>query len=127
MNKSLAERLARVARASTLRLTHHGRKSGKPYEVTIWFLVEGDRMYLVTANLQRQWARNVRVQPKVSLQIDGETFVGTVKPITDRAGRAHVNELVGQKYWYVRPQLWLVTTLRLPDRGGAFLVRLHAD
>ena len=41
MNKELAHRLTPVASASTLQLTHYGRKSGKPYEVTIWFMVEG--------------------------------------------------------------------------------------
>jgi deazaflavin-dependent oxidoreductase (nitroreductase family) len=127
MNATLAKRLARVADTSTLRLTHYGRKSGKPYEVTIWFLVEGDTVFLVTSNVQRQWTRNVQKRSKVSLHIDGETFEGTASRITAVAERAHVNELVGQKYWYVRPLLWLVETFGLPDHGGAFRVRLRTQ
>jgi hypothetical protein len=42
MESAVAERLARVGRKSTGRLTHYGRKSGRPYEVTIWFLVDGE-------------------------------------------------------------------------------------
>jgi hypothetical protein len=30
----------------TLSLTHYGRKAGKPYSVTIWFIVNGDKIYL---------------------------------------------------------------------------------
>jgi hypothetical protein len=50
----VADRLAAVADRSTLRLTHHGRRSGTPYAVTIWFMVERDTVYLVTANRARQ-------------------------------------------------------------------------
>ena len=37
------ERLRQVGDRQTLRLTHYGRKSGRPYEVTIWYLLDGDR------------------------------------------------------------------------------------
>lgn len=69
------ERLDSVAARQTVRLTH-GRKSGKPYEVTIWFVVDGDRVYLGTANVHRQWVRNVQKTPTVRLRIGGETFEG---------------------------------------------------
>ena len=40
-------------------MTHYGRKTGKPHEVTIWFVLDGDRLYIGTANVNRQWVRNV--------------------------------------------------------------------
>jgi hypothetical protein len=40
------ERLNKVAAKQTVKLTHYGRKSGKPHEVTIWFVVDGDQVYL---------------------------------------------------------------------------------
>ena len=49
MTTTLADRLAPVANTSTLRLTHYGRRSGTPYGVTIWFLVEGEAVCLATA------------------------------------------------------------------------------
>ena len=49
MTTTLADRLAPVANISTLRLTHYGRRSGMPYK-TIWFMVEGETVYLATAN-----------------------------------------------------------------------------
>src|SRR3990170_604344 len=75
----VGERLARVGRKSTCRLTHYGRKSGRPYEVTIWFLVDGDTVYLTTMNMQRQWTRNVQANSRVLLRVGGETFAGDVE------------------------------------------------
>jgi hypothetical protein len=46
---TLADCLAQGANTSTLRLTHYGRRSGTPYK-TIWFMVEGEAVYLATAN-----------------------------------------------------------------------------
>jgi hypothetical protein len=40
MDSNALARLKAVAGRQTLTLTHYGRKSGKPYDVTIWFAVE---------------------------------------------------------------------------------------
>jgi deazaflavin-dependent oxidoreductase (nitroreductase family) len=124
---TLRDRLGHVANISTLRLTHHGRRSGKPYDVTIWFMVEGETVYLVTANRQRQWPRNVAVHPSVALQIGGETFAGTVDTITDPAAIEHATELMAAKYWYTRPYVWLARRLGWRMSSAAFRVRLDAE
>jgi deazaflavin-dependent oxidoreductase (nitroreductase family) len=96
---STAERLARVRDRSTMRLTHYGRRSGKPYDVVIWFAVDGERIYLSTLNRSRQWTRNVVARPDVGLTIDGERFTGRMTVLTaeDERRRAFAS-LVG-KYW----------------------------
>ena len=55
--ETLSERLKPLAGRQTLKLTHYGRKSGKAYEVTIWFVAAGDTVYLATMNVNRQWVR----------------------------------------------------------------------
>ena len=60
MESSVLTRLKSVAARQTVALTHYGRKSGKPYDVTIWFVVDGDTVYIGTANVNRQWVRNVQ-------------------------------------------------------------------
>ena len=117
MESTVAERLARVGRKSTCRLTHYGRKSGQPYEVTIWFLVDGDTVYLTTMNMQRQWTRNVQANPKVLLRVGRDTFNGDIGVVSDEVEMAHVVELLKEKYWLSRPYLWLKGK---PD--GAFRV-----
>jgi deazaflavin-dependent oxidoreductase (nitroreductase family) len=118
---AVRERLARVARASRCRLTHVGRKTGQPHEVTIWFLVDGDLVYLVTADRRRQWVRNVLARPGVALRIGGETFHGDAEPATEAGEIARVTELLKRKYWLARPYLWLK---RAPD--AVFRIRVHA-
>jgi deazaflavin-dependent oxidoreductase (nitroreductase family) len=129
MANEIGARLARVAGTQTLQLTHLGRKTGKPYEVTIWFMVEGDTVYLPTASVERQWPRNVTKRPEVTLRIGDQTFKGRAEPIADSSGRDHVMALVGRKYWYALPLMWLgrmATAAGLTkDRAGAFRVRLN--
>lgn len=122
MTTTLADRLAQVANASTLRLTHYGRRSGKPYEVTIWFLVEGEGVYLATANRNRQWPRNVAVRPEVTLRIGTETFSGSVAVIADRATIEHVTDLLAAKYWYTWPYVALARLLGWQVPSAAFRV-----
>lgn len=126
MDQKLSERLARVADESTLRLTHHGRKTGKPYEVTIWFMVEDDRILLIT-NTDRDWARNVMVHPKVLLRIRNETFSGEARLIEGEE-RDHVFDLVQRKYWYAIPYIWTMRALMavgvMADTAGAFEVKV---
>src|ERR1700730_2284945 len=73
MDSNALARLKAVAGRQTLTLTHYGRKSGKPYNVTIWFAVEGDKVYIGTANVNRQWVRNVQKKPRIRLAVGGET------------------------------------------------------
>jgi deazaflavin-dependent oxidoreductase (nitroreductase family) len=128
MASQLSERLGKVAGYQTLRLTHHGRKSGKPYEVTIWFVVEGDTIYLMTADASRQWPRNVKARPQIAIKIGAENFSGEASALESDADRARVFQMAGRKYWYALPYMWIGRMLTqvglIPDRTGAFKVRL---
>jgi len=99
MPTSLAQRLARIADHSTLRLVHTGRKSGKEYEVTIWFAVDGETVFLGTMNRDRQWVRNVKKNPGVKLRVGGEEFSGSVEALGDEEEMRHVYVLFTRKYW----------------------------
>ena len=123
-----AEKLRRVAGRHTLRLTHYGRKTGKPYEVTIWFVTGGDGIYLTTGNVNRQWVKNVRQTPRVKLVIGGETFEGEARFITDKRERNRVTSMALRKYWMYLPMLavWrLLAAVGMVDfAGGAFEVKV---
>ncbi|HYB91048.1 MAG TPA: nitroreductase family deazaflavin-dependent oxidoreductase [Candidatus Binataceae bacterium] len=129
MDASPADRLRRVAANSTLTLTHIGRTSGKPYQVTIWFMVDGDRLFLPTADVNRSWVRNVRKTPRVQLAIGEEKFEADAQMITDDRQRDHVFALVGRKYWYAFPMILLARLLIAlglrKDTSGAFEATLR--
>jgi deazaflavin-dependent oxidoreductase (nitroreductase family) len=128
MESNVLTRLNRVAARQTVTLTHYGRKSGKPYDVTIWFVVDGDKVYIGTANVNRQWVRNVQKTPQVKLSIGGETFNGTARFLTDRAEHERAMAAIRKKYWMYRPIIKLGQVLTaigaMRDRTGAFEVAL---
>ena len=121
-------RLKAVAGRQTLTLTHYGRKSGKPFNVTIWFVVDGDKVYIGTANVNRQWVRNVQKTPQVRLSIGAETFDGTARFLTDRAEHDRAMAAIRRKYWMYRPLIALGQVLTaigvMRDSTGAFEVTL---
>jgi deazaflavin-dependent oxidoreductase (nitroreductase family) len=121
-------RLRRVAGKQTTRLTHYGRKTGKPHEVTIWFVLDGDRLYIGTANVKRQWVRNVQKTPNIKLSIGGETFEGTARFLTDPAENERAMAAIRRKYWMFRPIIGLGRVLTamglMRDNTGSFNVTL---
>ena len=122
------ERLRKAGDRQTLKLTHYGRKSGRPYDVTIWYLVDDNRLYLVSANADRSWVRNVKARPAISLRVGNEVFNGDVRAITDKQERDKVNGLTMRKYWYVAPMLragqFLMSMGMIRDNTAAFEVIL---
>jgi deazaflavin-dependent oxidoreductase (nitroreductase family) len=121
-------RLKRVAGKQTLILTHYGRKSGKPYDVTIWFVVDGDKVYIGTANVNRQWVRNVQKTPRIRLAVGGETFESETRVLTERAEHERAMAGIRRKYWMYRPLIPLGQILTalgvMRDKTGAFEVTL---
>jgi len=97
MDSNALARLKAVAGRQTLTLTHYGRKSGKPYDVTIWFAVEGDKVYIGTANVNRQWVRNVQKTPRIRLAVGGETFEGEARFLAERAERERAMAAIQHK------------------------------
>jgi deazaflavin-dependent oxidoreductase (nitroreductase family) len=126
---TLTDRLKCVGSRQTLRLTHYGRKSGKAYQVTIWFVVSEETVYLATANLNRQWVRNVKKTPRVSLSIAGQTFEGQALFLDEAADRDRVMSLFVRKYWMFFPAFLLGRILTglgaMKDTTGAFEVTLN--
>ena len=119
-------RLERVADKQTLRLTHYGRKTGKPYEVTIWFVVDGDKLYISTANVHRQWVRNVQKTPRVRLAIGSEILEGAARFLTIPAEHERAMAAIRRKYWMYRPLMRLGQVLTaiglIGDNTGSFEV-----
>ena len=114
MESEMASRLARVASYQTMRLTHLGRKSGKRYEVTIWFVVDGDVIYL-NGNADTQWPRNLQANGQVTMRIGQEIFRGKANLVTQPTDRERIFGMIARKYWYAFPFIW---TLRWMERNG---------
>ena len=128
MEPDVLNRLRRVDGRQTTRLTHYGRKTGKPYEVTIWFVLDHERLYITTANVSRQWVRNVQKTPQIRLSIGGETFEGTTRFLADHAEHESAMSAIRRKYWMYWPIMALGRILTaigvMRDNTGSFEVTL---
>jgi deazaflavin-dependent oxidoreductase (nitroreductase family) len=128
MESTELARLKGVAAKQTTRLTHYGRKTGKPHEVTIWFVLDDDRLYIGSANVNRQWVRNVQKTPNIKLSMGGETFDGNARFLTDRAEHERAMAAIRRKYWMFRPIIELGRLLSamglMRDNTGSFEVTL---
>jgi len=130
MEPNALARLKRVAGKQTTTLIHYGRKTGQPHEVTIWFVLDGDKLYIGTANVNHQWVRNVQKTPKIKLSIGGESFSGTARFLADRAEHERAMAAIRRKYWMFRPIIALGRVLTavglMGDNTGSFEVTLAA-
>ena len=127
MNTDALERLRQIAGKKTTRLTHYGRKTGNPHEVTIWFVLD-DKLYIATANVNRQWVRNVQKTPRIKLCIGGQDFNGTARFLADRTEHDRAMAASRRKYWMYAPIMSLGRVLAglglMRDNTGSFEVTL---
>lgn len=131
METAALARIKRLAGRQTLVLTHYGRKTGKPYEGTIWFVVDGDQVYIGTANANRQWVRNVQNAPQIKLRVGDETFNGTARFLSDRGEHERAMAAIQQKYWIYAPIIAIGRALSalgvMRDKTGSFEVTLSPE
>ena len=128
MESGIASQLARVASYQTMRLTHRGRNSGNPDEVTIWFVVDSGAIYL-NGNMDTQWPRNLQANPQVTMRIGQEVFHGKANLVTEPTDRERIFGMIAWKYWYAFPSIWTLRWLArngfTRDRNAAFRVQVE--
>jgi deazaflavin-dependent oxidoreductase (nitroreductase family) len=130
MDSRIASQLARAASYKTMRLTHRGRKSCNRYEVTIWFVVDSDAIYL-NGNAETQWPRNLQANPQITMRIGQEVFHGKANLVTEPTDRERIFAMIARKYWYAFPFIWTLRWLErngfTKDRNAAFRVQVEAE
>jgi len=94
-------------RAWNCRLTATGRNSGKPRRVTIWFVLEGDRLYLTGGAENPHWCRNVAANPEVVAEISGHSFEGRARVLAEGPEAESVRTKLTDKYFMARVARWL--------------------
>ena len=95
-NKDLADRLSRYRE---IKLTVVGRKSGRPVSRPVWFVFEGDTLYLLPVQgSDTQWYKNMLKNPKTWIDARGAVEGFEAVPITDMKEVASVVEKFREKY-----------------------------
>jgi deazaflavin-dependent oxidoreductase (nitroreductase family) len=99
--------------ATEIELTVTGRRSGREITDPVWFVAEGDTLYLVPVyGLDSDWYRNVLKTPTIRVAADGAEATATAKPITDPDAVNRVVDKFRAKYgadqvarYYEKPEV----------------------
>jgi deazaflavin-dependent oxidoreductase (nitroreductase family) len=93
---SLKERLSRYRQ---IELTVTGRKSGKMISIPVWFVLEGEKLYLMPVQgSDTQWYRNVLQNPSIRIAARGAEAELRAQPITESKMVKSVIEKFRDKY-----------------------------
>ena len=93
---SIKERLSRYRE---IKLSVTGRKSGKTISIPVWFVLEGDKLYLLPVQgSDTQWYKNVLQNPSIRIDARGVEAKVRAVPITDANTVQSVIEKFREKY-----------------------------
>jgi deazaflavin-dependent oxidoreductase (nitroreductase family) len=95
-NNTLRDRLSK---SNEITITVTGRKSGRSISIPVWFVAEGDKLYLLPVQgSDTQWYQNVLKNPKIRIDAGGEEVELQGVPITDPKEVSSVVEKFRKKY-----------------------------
>lgn len=96
---ALADFTEALKSTSELELTTIGRKTGTENSRPVWFVQQGDEVYLLpVTGSDSQWFKNVRNNPVARLAAEDAEYTARSTPITDPAKVAEVVERFRAKY-----------------------------
>jgi len=95
-NNDLKERLARYRQ---IKISVIGRKSGQTISIPVWFVLEGENLYLLPVQgSETQWCRNVLQNPSIRVDARGVEAEYRASPLTDAKAVKSVIEKFREKY-----------------------------
>jgi deazaflavin-dependent oxidoreductase (nitroreductase family) len=82
-----------------IELTATGRKSGRKTSRPVWFVQEGEKLYLLPVKgSDSEWFKNVLKNPTITVTVNGLKSSAKATPITDPAKVSEVVEKFRAKY-----------------------------
>ena len=89
----------RLSRYRQIKISVIGRKSGTTISVPVWFVAEGDTLYLLPVHgSETQWYKNVLKNPTIRIDTRGSEAEFRAKPITESKTVKSVIEKFREKY-----------------------------
>jgi deazaflavin-dependent oxidoreductase (nitroreductase family) len=84
----------RLPRSREINITVIGRKSGRAISIPIWFVLEGDRVWLLPVQgSDTQWYKNVLKNPSIRINAGGAEAEFKAIPVADAK---QVSSVVGK-------------------------------
>lgn len=94
-----SELKSRLARYRQIKLSVVGRKSGRTISILVWFVLEGEKLYLLPVQgSDTQWYKNVLRNPSIRIDARGVGADFRATPVTDTKLVKSVVEKFREKY-----------------------------
>ncbi len=95
-NDTLKDHLSRYRE---IKITVTGRKSGRTISIPVWFVLDGENLYLLPVQgSATQWYKNVLSNPSIKIDARGARGEFTAVPATDAKQVSSVVEKFRAKY-----------------------------
>jgi deazaflavin-dependent oxidoreductase (nitroreductase family) len=89
----------RLSRAREIKISVTGRKSGRTISNPVWFVLEGDKLYLLPVKgSETQWYKNVLKNPAIAIKAGSTQAEMKVAAIADAKQVSSVVEKFRDKY-----------------------------
>ena len=89
----------RLARYREIKISVVGRKSGNTITIPVWFVLEGEKLWLLPVlGSDTQWYRNVLQNLSIRVDAGGVSAEFRAQPITDAKAVKSVVEKFREKY-----------------------------
>src|SRR6202158_6237101 len=89
----------RLSRSREIKISVTGRKSGKTISIPVWFVLEGDKLYLLPVQgSDTQWYKNVLQNPSIRIDARGVEGELVAVPVTSTKAVKSVVEKFRDKY-----------------------------
>jgi deazaflavin-dependent oxidoreductase (nitroreductase family) len=89
----------RLSQANEITITMTGRKSGRSISNPVWFVLDGDNLYLLpVTGSDSQWYKNSLKNPKIRIKTGSSEEQLDAVPITDPKQVSAVVEKFREKY-----------------------------
>jgi deazaflavin-dependent oxidoreductase (nitroreductase family) len=96
---ALTEFQAALNNTDEIEITVTGRKSGREISNQVWFVQDGEKLYLLPVKgSDSEWYKNILKTPAMRLKAGGKESSAEVKPITDQAKVRGIVENFRDKY-----------------------------
>ncbi len=90
---------AALARYRQIQLSVIGRKTGQTVSIPVWFVLEGEKVYLLPVKgSDTQWYKNVLKNPSIRIDARGVEAEFRATPITEAKTLKSVIEKFREKY-----------------------------
>ena len=90
---------SRLSRSREIEISVTGRKSGRTITIPVWFVLEGEKLYLLPVQgSDTQWYKNVLRNPAIRIKAGGAEAEFKLVPVTDGKQVSSVVEKFREKY-----------------------------